>query len=78
VYEQLYGPLGPERLDHLFAMLQATIANANRGKKSRPYKPEQFMPGWGRSGDAEPERQALDGYEMLNKIRSINRAMGGK
>lgn len=77
-FEQLYGPLGPERNDHLFAMLQALIANVNRAKGKKAYTPKQFLPGWGRSSDEPEEREVLDGRSLLDKLRGIHRRMGGK
>jgi hypothetical protein len=56
-------------------MLQATIANVNRGKRQRPYKPEQFMPQWGRAKQAEGP---LTGEELLEKIKKMNGRMGGR
>jgi hypothetical protein len=55
-------------------MLQATIANGNRGKRQKPYEASQFLPKWGRAKVAGP----LDGYQLLDKIRKINRQMGGR
>lgn len=70
------GPLGDERLDHLFAMLQATIANVNRGKRQKPYTPDQFMPKWGRA--KELPAGGLDGYALLDKVKKLNKQMGGR
>lgn len=56
-------------------MLQATIANVNRGKSQRPYQAEQFVPKW--------ERRRMDGNEamspedMLRAVKRIHKAMGG-
>ena len=72
-YEAVAGPLGPERLDQLFAMLQATIANVNRGKKTPPYKAAQFVPEWQPATSAEP----MSGEDMLSTIKRINRKLGG-
>lgn len=82
VYERLYGPLGPERLDYLFAMLAATIANANRGKGKTAYKPAQFAPRWvdvKRWPWAEQEAQGpMTGEQMLKAIKGIHAGMAGK
>lgn len=69
------GPIGDERLDHLFAALQATIANVNRGKRQKPYEASQFMVRWGRA--KERTRDALDGYSLLDKVRKMHKQMGG-
>jgi hypothetical protein len=56
-------------------MLQATIANVNRGKRQKPYQGSQFLPRWGRAKDKT--EGPLDGYSLLDKIKKINRQMGG-
>jgi hypothetical protein len=76
-YETVAGPIGQERLDYLFALLQVTIANVNRSKKSRPYKIDQFMPKW----DPKPlpeRRPEMSPEDMLRAAKRINRAMGGR
>lgn len=55
-------------------MLQATIANVNRGKRQRPYEPKQFLPQWGRARQTEGP---LSGEELLSKIKGLNRNLGG-
>jgi hypothetical protein len=46
VYERFAGPLGPERLDYLFASLQAQTYNANRKKGSKAATAADFAPPW--------------------------------
>lgn len=74
-YEAVAGPVGDERLDHLFAMLQATLANINKGKRQKAYTADQFLPQWGRA--KERKTGPLDGHELLDKIKKINKQMGG-
>jgi len=69
------GPVGDERLDHLFSMLQATIANVNRGKNQKAYEPDQFMPKW---GVAKPQAGPMSGHDMLEAVKKMNRRMGGR
>ncbi|MGW4986312.1 phage tail assembly protein T [Streptomyces mirabilis] len=69
-YERVSGPLGPERLDSLIAMLTATVANTARGKGSRAATPKDFMPKWDRDA-----RQ--DWREMLAAVKAYNRQIGG-
>lgn len=80
-WEALYGPLGPERHDRLFAILGSVIANSNRGKGQRPYKPDQFLPPeWRQSAkpdDAEGQRE-LSGEELLAKVKGVHRNLGGR
>lgn len=73
-YERLAGPIGDERLDHLIAMLQATIANVNRGKNQKAYEAEAFMPRW---GVAKPKAGPMSGYDMLEAAKRLNKRMGG-
>lgn len=56
-------------------MLQATIANGNRGKRQKPFEASQFLPRWGRG--KERREGPLDGHALLDKIRKINGKMGG-
>ncbi len=82
IYERMYGPLGPERLDYLFAQLQATIANANRGKRGKTYKPVDFAPRWA-DRDAWPwaekdDQQEQTPEEMLRMVKALHRSMGGR
>ena len=69
------GPIGDERLDHLFAMLQATIANVNRSKGHRPYESKQFLPKWGHEA---PKQGPMSGEDMLRAVKRLNKQMGGK
>ena len=56
-------------------MLQATIANVNRSKRSKAYEPKQFLPKWGRA----PERQGpMSGEELLDKVKQLHKRMGGR
>lgn len=75
-YEQVSGPIGPERLDRLFGMLASVVANAQRSKKGRPYKPEQFIPKWDPKATTD-RRPEMTGEEMLRAVRRANKAMGG-
>lgn len=66
-YEQMAGPLGPERTDILIAQLCAVVANANRGKKGRPAKPKDFLPQWDRRrGEPQSWQQTKSMARMLN------------
>jgi Protein of unknown function (DUF4035) len=50
LYEQLE-PFGGRRGDLQAGLIASTIANANRGKTTKPFVPKDFMPEW----DAKPE-----------------------
>jgi len=68
-YEQVAGPLGPERGDQLVAMLASVVANANRAK-GRKAKPKDFLPQWDR-------RREQSWQEQLAAVKQINKALHG-
>ena len=68
-YEEIAGTLGPERDDILNAILCATIANANRDRKTRKATPKDFLPTW----DQAP--QTAD--QQLAMLRQLNAKHGG-
>jgi hypothetical protein len=65
-------PFGTEvdMLGH--AITSATIANVNRGKNQRAYKPEDFMPDF----DKANRTQSTD--EMIQFASYMTEVMGGK
>jgi len=69
-YEQVAGPIGPARGDAQAAIVASTVANANRGKKSRRFSPADFIPKWDR-------RAGMSWQEQLAKVKAINHEMGG-
>ena len=68
-YEQITGPLGPERADLLHGIRAAVTANA-AGGKGRKSVPKDFVPKWDQS-------QAPDWQEMLATARALNSRLGG-
>lgn len=65
MYEQLYGPLGPERFDQLAALIASTTANAMRSKR-RAAKVADFVPKWGpRHGGGQAWEQQLQTAQAL-------------
>ena len=72
-YEQVTGPLGPERMDLLFGILTATVSNGSRGKGQRAREPKDFIPKW----DQGAGRQPADWRQMLATVKTMNRRMGG-
>lgn len=55
----------------------SVIANANRGKSTRPYRADQFIPKW----DPEAPQAAkpvMDGEEMLRAVKRMHRRMAGE
>jgi hypothetical protein len=72
VYEDLTGPLDQARRGDIQAgIVAATIANANRGKKGKRFKPQDFVPNYG-------PKPVLTWQEQLEAVVSINRALGGE
>ena len=55
-------------------MLQATIANVNRGKNQKAHEPSAFLPKW---GVAKPAAGPMSGYDMLEAVKKLNKRMGG-
>ena len=70
-YEKMTGPLGPERADLHAGIIAATIANANRGKGKRRFRPADFMPKWDRPRATTPSA-------MANMLKTLTRKMGGR
>jgi hypothetical protein len=70
-FERMTGPLGRRRQDIQAATIAATVANANRGKKSKPFKMQDFLIPYGESREKTPD-------QMLEAIRQLNASMGGE
>lgn len=64
------GPLGPARADLQAAIVAATVANANRGKRGRRAVPADFIPTWDR-------KPAMSWEQQLATVKTLNRAWGG-
>ncbi len=62
-------PWGEERADLRMGIVAQTIANANRGKNQKPYKPQDFMPSF------EPVSDEEQTARLLAKMRV---ALGGR
>lgn len=60
-YERVNGPLGQHRMDQLFAMLMAHLANiAPRDEKDkRQFEPKDFLPQWDTEADTAPDPATL-------------------
>lgn len=48
-------PFGDRRADVGAAMICATIANVNRGEKTKPYQTTDFIPRWDPPSPARPQ-----------------------
>jgi hypothetical protein len=56
-------PLAEHRADLLAGMLASLFANIHRSKDTRPYRPEDFMPRFGK-----PQRQIQTADEQMEMI----------
>lgn len=62
-------PWGEDRDDLRMGIMASVIANSNRGKGKKPYKPQDFMPNF------EPEDEAA----AIERIReNLRKTLGGK
>jgi|GEM_PF-882201 len=74
-YEEIVGPLDVGyRVDVVAGIVSSTIANVNRGKKGRRFKPDDFTPSW---GGRNRRRRPQTPEEQLAVVRGINAALGG-
>ena len=62
-------PWGEERADLRAGIIASTQANSMRGKKGKPFKPQDFMPRY------EPEDEEATAAMMMAKMRA---ALGGR
>jgi hypothetical protein len=70
-YERMTGPLGPARVDMAAGIVAATVANVNRGKGKRSYKPADFMPKF--------DRIRHSGADAMRKaLKVLTAKLGGK
>jgi hypothetical protein len=68
-YEQLTGPLGPDRGDVLHGIQTAVIANTTAGK-GRKARPKDFIPKW-------DQTKSADWQDMLATARALTSRLGG-
>lgn len=62
-------PWGEDRDDLRMGIMASVIANSNRGKGKKPYKPQDFMP------DFEPRDEAA----TIARIReNLRKSLGGR
>src|SRR3546814_14234203 len=72
VYEKINGPLGRRRGDIQAATIAATIANANRSKKSKKAQISDFLIQYERAG------QRKTGCELTATIRDLKNTLPGR
>ena len=63
-------PFGEHRADLRAGVVAATVANVNRDKKQKPYKPEQFL--------LFREKPKQTWEDQLRMVEMLNIAYGGK
>jgi hypothetical protein len=71
-YDQV-SPIGAKRLDHLAALIAATVANSNpwRKKGSKPIPVSSFVPDW------RPKPKASTPEDQLAYVTMLNALFGG-
>lgn len=69
-YEQVTGPLGPERFDILHADMMAMLYNP-WAKKGKEKKPKDFMPDWDQNKKQTP-------MDMLSMLKNWTAFAGGQ
>ena len=70
-------PFTRERADLRAGIIAQQIANANRGKGQRPFKPSDFMPEYGKA--VKPKRSADDEWMVLMSwVSKYNKARADK
>lgn len=67
-----------QRLDTLFAMLMALLANIFRGKGGKKHSPKDFMPQWESPAKPQTVPEAKPASDLLAKIEHLNKMFGGK
>ncbi len=67
-------PFGEERADLRSAIVAATVANVNRGKKQKPFKPSDFMVDF--ASDRTARKQTTE--EMIAIAEAVTAALGGQ
>ena len=75
-YERVAGPLGPERLDYLFAQLCAVVVNVQRPKGSAARRPKDFLLKWDQGAGRVDDPAAMKAAMMTwatNHNRTLER-----
>lgn len=70
-YEHIAGPLGPARGDLHAGIVASTIANVNRAKRGRVFRPADFIPRFDRPRAQTPN-------QMANFLKALTLRLGGK
>jgi hypothetical protein len=63
--EEKLEPRGQSRADFRAAITSSVIANANRSKNQKPFKPSDFMP------DFTGERSKFNPQSLANKLKAM-------
>lgn len=59
-----------EKIDYRFGLVSSVIANVNRSKGTKPFKPADFMP------RKKKKAQSVD--EMYNMLKAVTLMSGGE
>ena len=76
-YEQLTGPLGPDRGDILHGIRAAVTANA-AGRKGRKAVPKDFIPKWDQTQTASWEDMLATARAMTSRLGGTDTSRGGR
>lgn len=69
-YERVTGTIGPDREDIHAGIIASTMANTARSKKSKVYKPKDFIPEW------DQREQTIE--EQIATVRQIHQRVTRK
>lgn len=58
-------PRGDERLDILAGVISSVIANVNRPKGQKPFKPDDFIPKFEEQVKEQTEEEMMQAAQML-------------
>lgn len=59
------------RCDLRAGIVASVIANVNRGEKTKPFSPKDFMPCYGEEPEEEKKQTAADAWALISVVRSL-------
>jgi hypothetical protein len=77
-FQRLEGPFAPEREDWRATIIASTIAEVNRDRKhrSKPYRPDDFIPDWPAQSGVEKEQPHPE--EVATKVKRYFQGLAHK
>ena len=61
-------PFGDERGDLQAGIIASTVANANRGKNSKPYSPKDFIPKFRDTPEKMSNSEMIQNFKRLTSV----------